>query len=124
MNNKLIGFKGKSVPTAMVVVSDGDVIKNQFNRSQGYPLPLGYDQDTRQTFGNKDFILNILNYFCDDSGLLYTRTREVQLRLLDKTKVEKQKIYWQLTNIFLPIILVVGFGIVQGIIRKRKFTRI
>ncbi len=124
MNNKLIGFKGKSIPTAMVVVSDGDVIKNQFNRSQGYPLPLGYDQDTRQTFGNKDFVLNILNYLCDDSGLLYTRTREVQLRLLDKTKVEKQKIYWQLTNIFLPIILVIGFGIVQGIIRKRKFTRI
>ncbi|HNY08185.1 MAG TPA: gliding motility-associated ABC transporter substrate-binding protein GldG, partial [Bacteroidales bacterium] len=90
MNNKLIGFKGKSIPTAMVVVSDGDVIKNQFNRSQGYPLPLGYDQDTRQTFGNKDFVLNILNYLCDDSGLLYTRTREVQLRLLDKTKVEKQ----------------------------------
>jgi len=123
MSNNLIGFKGKSVPTAMVVVSDGDVIKNQFHRTQGNPLPLGYDQDTRQTFGNKDFILNIINYLCDDSGLLSTRTREVQLRLLDKTKIEKQKIYWQLVNIFLPILLVISFGFVQSIIRKRKYTR-
>lgn len=112
----------KSVNTQMIVVSDGDLIKNQLHNSQGYPLPLGYDQFTSQTFGNKDFILNAMNYLTDGKGLIALRNRELKLRLLDKAKTNEDRVYWQIFNSLLPIILVVVFGIVLVTLRRRKYT--
>jgi ABC-2 type transport system permease protein len=120
-NNDLGFLEKSSKPSKMVVVTDGDMIKNQFQVQQGYPLPLGYDQWTRQTFGNKDFILNVMNYLCDDSGLISVRSRELKLRLLDKTRISKQALYWQLLNMLLPILLITGFGIGKYLLRKKKY---
>jgi len=121
--NRSLGYKAKSKPTKMIVMTDGDMVKNQFHYSQGYPLPLGFDQYTRQTFGNKDLAMNAINYLCDDSGLISVRSRELKLRLLDATKVEKQRLLWQLINLLLPILLITGFGITKFQLRKRSFAR-
>jgi ABC-2 type transport system permease protein len=107
----------------MIVVGDGDIIKNQFQLSQGYALPLGYDQYTRQTFGNKDFLLNAMNYLCDESGLISVRSRELTLRMLDTTKVENQRLFWQIVNVLLPIILILIFSFIKLRIRARKYSR-
>jgi ABC-2 type transport system permease protein len=121
-SSKDIGFLKESEPTAMIVVSDGDIIKNQLHYSKGYPLPLGYDQYTGETFGNKDFIMNALDYLTDDSGLIAIRSRELKLRLLDTTRVNSQKLMWQVVNTMLPVLLVILFGVVQYFYRKRKYT--
>jgi ABC-2 type transport system permease protein len=121
-NSKGIGFLAKSKPTKMVVVSDGDVIKNQLHYSKGYPMPLGYDQYTGQSFGNKDFIMNALDYMLDESGLITIRSRELKLRMLDMTKVNNHKIFWQAFNIFFPVLLVLIYGFIQHYFRKRKYT--
>jgi len=120
--NRDIGFIAKSEPTRMIVVSDGDIIKNQLHFSQGYPMPLGYDQYTGESFGNKDFILNALDYLIDESGLISIRSRELKLRLLDMTRVNNQKLFWQAFNIIFPVLLVLVFGFVRQYLRKRKFT--
>ena len=106
----------------MIIISDGDVIRNQLHYSQGYPLPLGYDQYTGETFGNKDLILNALDYLTDTSGLIAIRSRELKLRLLDMTRVNEHKLFWQLFNVLLPILLVMLFGVAQFVIRKRKYA--
>lgn len=122
--NKDIQFLPKSrKPSKMIVVGDGDIIKNQFHFSQGYALPLGYDQYTRQTFGNRDFLLNAINYLCDDSGLITVRSRELKLRMLDSTKVESQRLFWQIFNIILPLILILIFSFIKLRIRARKYSR-
>jgi len=113
-----LGYRNKSNPTKMIVIADGDVVKNQFEVSQGYPLPLGYDQWTRQTFGNKDFVMNAINYLCDDSGLITVRSRELKLRMLDSAKVTSNRLFWQLLNILLPVVLVLVFGLIKFRIRK------
>ena len=118
-----IGFISKSKLTSMIVVSDGDMIKSQFHYSKGYPMPLGYDQYTGQMFGNKEFILNCMNYLCDDSGLITVRSRELKLRMLDKTKIENSKIKWQLINIVFPILIVIIFGFLMAFLRKRRYTK-
>jgi len=121
--NQELGFREKSKPTRMVVIADGDIARNQFHITQKYPLPLGFDQYTGQTFGNKDLLLNIMNYLCDDSGSISVRSRELQLRLLDSTKVTSQRTLWQILNIVLPILLVISFGLVKFYLRKRKYAR-
>lgn len=120
--DKNIGFVAKSRPTRMIVVADGDVIKNQVHFSQGYPLPLGYDQYTGETFGNKDFILNALDYLVDESGLISIRSRELKLRLLDMTRVNAQKVFWQTFNLLLPVVLVLIYGLIRFVLRKRKYA--
>lgn len=117
-----IQFKEKSPQTKMIVVADGDIIKNVVQRSTGRAYPLGYDIYSKQTFGNKNFILNAVNYLCDDSGLLEVRSRELKLRMMDRKKVLDEKFKWQATNTALPILLILLFGITQAVLRKRKFN--
>lgn len=125
-NSPEVRFIGKSSKTAMIVVADGDVIKNQLQPGEvrPTPLPLGYDRYTGQQFGNKDFILNALNYLCDDSGLLSVRSREVKLRSLDASIVEAERLKWQLVNIIVPVLLVLVFAFVQGYLRRKRYTGI
>jgi len=122
MSSRDIGFVPRSEPTRMIMVSDGDVIRNQLHFSEGYPLPLGYDQFTQESFGNKDFILNAMDYLMDESGLISIRSRELKLRLLDMTRVNNNKFFWQVFNIIFPVLLVLIFGFIQNYLRKKKYT--
>lgn len=123
-NNRDLGFLPQSIkPGKMIIVGDGDIIKNQFHYSKGYALPLGFDQYTRQTFGNKDFILNAVNYLCDDSELISVRSRELKLRLLDATRIANQRAFWQLFNLILPLVIIILFGVIKTRLRKKHFSR-
>jgi len=122
-NSPEIGFMAKGRQNQMIVVADGDIIRNQLQRKSGLPLPLGYDQDTRQMFGNKDFVLNAMNYLVDDSKLVSIRSREVKMRLLDRKRAEAERLRWQTLNILLPVVLVLALGLLKRYLRKRKYAR-
>ena len=117
-------FRERGENTRMIVVADGDIIRNDVTVSQGAPepLPLGYDRYSGQTFGNREFILNSLNYLMDDSGLMELRTRELQLRLLDRARVRAELTMWQVINLTLPLALVLFFGLLYNGLRKRRFA--
>jgi ABC-2 type transport system permease protein len=111
----------ESKPTKMIVISDGDILKNQVG-SDGSPYPLGYDHYTQQTYGNKNLLLNIADYMTDDSGLIALRTKEIRIRLLNRARIRNEKMYWQLVNTVAPLILVLICAIFQHYIRKRKYA--
>ncbi|MBO6829238.1 MAG: gliding motility-associated ABC transporter substrate-binding protein GldG [Muricauda sp.] len=104
----------------MIVISDGDVIKNQLRN--GRPLELGYDKWTSSFYGNKEFLVNSTNYLLDNTGLINIRNKKVAIPLLDVKKIAAQKTKWQLANIGLPVVLTLLFGVFFGYYRKRKFT--
>lgn len=126
-NGEPLKLKTKVEDGQMVVIGDGDIGINQLNvvnpnLPKRQPLPLGYDQYTGQQYGNKDFLLNVMDYLLDESGLISIRSRELKLRLLDYTKLEKGRLKWQLLNSVLPVLLVVLYGVVYSFIRKRKYA--
>ncbi|MDF0708373.1 gliding motility-associated ABC transporter substrate-binding protein GldG [Flagellimonas okinawensis] len=104
----------------MIVISDGDVIKNQLRN--GRPLELGYDKWTNSFYGNKEFLVNSTNYLLDNTGLINIRNKKVSIPLLDVKKITEQKTKWQLVNIGFPVVLTLLFGLFFGYYRKRKFT--
>jgi len=104
----------------MIVISDGDVIKNQLRN--GRPLELGYDKWTSNFYGNKEFLVNSTNYLLDNTGLINIRNKKVTIPLLDVKKIAEQKTKWQLVNIGFPVVLTLLFGLFFGYYRKRKFT--
>ncbi|HZJ19660.1 MAG TPA: gliding motility-associated ABC transporter substrate-binding protein GldG, partial [Pricia sp.] len=109
--------KGKS--NKMLVVSDGDIIKNQVRN--GRPLERGYDKWTNNYYGNKEFLINAVNYLLDDSGLINIRNKKVVVPFLDAQKIAAQKTKWQLVNIGLPLVLTLVFGLGFAYFRRRKY---
>ncbi|GGD26263.1 gliding motility-associated ABC transporter substrate-binding protein GldG [Flavobacterium orientale] len=119
---KTDGYKETGTATKMIVVSDGDVIKNQLDKNY-QPLELGYDKWTNTYYGNKEFILNSVNFLLDDSGLINIRSKEVNLPLLDKEKVYDNYSLAQWITIGVPITIVVFFGLLFIYIRKRIYGK-
>lgn len=115
-----IAYKDFSDSTAMIVVSDGDIARNDFKN--GSPLPLGYDVYTRQMYGNKEFLLNCVNYLCGDADLIPLRSREVIMRKLDTAKIERERTFWQVVNVAVPVVLVLLFGGIFVLVRRKCYT--
>ncbi len=113
---------GQSKPTKMMFFSDGDLFSNQV-ATDGSPYPLGFDQYTRQTYGNKTLLLNIADYMTDDSGLIALRSKEIKLRLLDRARLRTEKVYWQIINMALPLAMVLIFAIFQHYVRRYRYAR-
>ncbi len=118
-------IKTESKPTKMVIIADGDLIRNdiQGKGENMNVLPLGYDRYMNQQFGNKEFLLNAVNYLTDDDGWMALRSREIKLRLLNKPAIIGQRTFWQIANITLPLLLLGLFGLAFNFIRKRKYTK-
>ena len=112
----------KSKYTKMIVFSDGDIFKNEVSEKDNSTFPLGFDRFTQQSFGNKTFLLNAVDYLTDDAGLIDLRSKEIKLRLLDKGKIIADKTFWQLINTLIPLLMLILFGIFQHIYRKRKYA--
>lgn len=116
-------FRRESAATRMIVISDGDIIRQQFrqNGDQREPLPLGYDRYTRQTFGNKEFLLNAINYLCGFDELMESRSKEFKLRMLNRAKITEQRTTWQMLNVVVPVLIIVAFGFIFNALRKRRY---
>ncbi|QNM86016.1 gliding motility-associated ABC transporter substrate-binding protein GldG [Polaribacter pectinis] len=113
-------FKENAINNKMIVIADGDVGKNQILKEQ--PFDLSRDKWTNEQFGNKDFLLNSVDYLLDDVGLMNLRNKSLQIRMLDKQKAFKERTYWQFLNVVLPLILLFIFGFVFNYLRKRKYS--
>ncbi|MGL2966276.1 gliding motility-associated ABC transporter substrate-binding protein GldG [Flavobacterium sp. XGLA_31] len=115
-------FKPKGKDNKMIVISDGDVIKNQLDKNF-QPLELGYDKWTNNLYANKEFMMNCVNYLLDDNGLINIRSKEVDLPILDKEKVHAEYTYSQVITVAVPIVLLLLFGALFTILRKRKYSK-
>ena len=117
----LTQHQDKGPQNKMIVIGDGDLIKNQMRN--GRPLELGYDKWTNNFYGNKEFLINCFNYMLEDSGLINIRAKEINIPLLDQEKIALQKTKWQLINIGLPLLATLLFGLIFNVLRKRKYAR-
>lgn len=116
-------YKGEAdTATSMIVISDGDIMENDYSRTEG-PMEMGYWRFTQTRFANKEFILNCIEYLTDNSGLLEARSKEVVLRKLDGKRVTKEKTTWRIVNIAIPVLLVLIFASAYIFFRKRRYEK-
>ncbi len=118
---KLSNELTKSIATKMIVIADGDVIKNEVIRNK--PQELGFEFLTKRKFGNKEFLENAINYLLNDDGLINIRTKEVKLAFLDSNKIESEKTKWQTINIVVPLFVLLVFGLLFQYIRRKRYSR-
>ena len=106
----------------MIVIGDGDLIRNTIS-GNGEIFPLGFDRNTKRMFDNKKFFVNCVDYLFDQGGLIEVRTKEFEIRPLNKTKVKEEETYWKTVNMVAPVIAIVIFGLINGFIRRRKYVK-
>ena len=120
--NQKLNFVSQSKKTQMIVVSDGDLIRNSVSNN-GDIYPLGYDRFIKYTYlGNKKFIMNSIHFLCDETGLTQLKAKEIKLRLLDKEKIKNNKTFIQLINILLPLIILLIFAFIFTKMKKKKYA--
>ncbi|MBP6397486.1 MAG: gliding motility-associated ABC transporter substrate-binding protein GldG [Saprospiraceae bacterium] len=117
-------FVEESVPTAQVVFSDVDFMQNLLNTRTNETEEIGFNKwEIKYYKGNKDLILNTIEYLLDEGGVLSARSKELKLRLLDKVKAKKEKTKWQLINIVLPLLFLALSGLIYNYWRRKKYTQ-
>jgi ABC-2 type transport system permease protein len=122
----VIAYKESSVPTAMMVIADGDVVRNAVMETPQGPVPqaLGFDRYAKRViYDNKEFLLNAMNYLLDDKALISVRSRTIKLRKLDDSVVAANRTRIQIENAALPIFVLLIIGGVQVYVRKKKWTK-
>ena len=112
-----------SRPTKMIVVSDGDIIKNDFDSQHKMPLELGFDRWTSKYYDNKAFLQNAMNYLLDDTEFLTLRNKKVQLAFLDKEKMAESARAWQIKVFLYPLLVLVIVMLLLGYFYRKKNKR-
>lgn len=113
----------EGIPAKVIVVGDGDFIRNETDLENGNPLPMGVDPYTKNTYANEAFLLNALDYMTDEADLMLARNKEIQIRPLDRARVKEQGELWKWVNMGLPLLLVILFGVFKTIVRKKKYGK-
>ncbi len=114
-------FRPDGLNSKVVVIADGDLIRNELDLESGNPLPLGVDPYSREHYANEVLIMNLMEYLMDDSGLIQARSKEVRIRPLDKARVKQERTMWQAINIGAPLVLLIIFGLVKMFVRRSKY---
>jgi ABC-2 type transport system permease protein len=114
--------------TKMIVISDGDFIRNEIRTlgAKQQPYPLGYDKyypEIQSYQGNTQFFMNCINYLCADDSFISLRMREIKLRTLNPTLVKQKMTFWMYMNSIIPVLIIIAFGLAVIIFRKIKYKK-
>ena len=86
----------KSPETRIIVVGDGDFMKDDFAGNRA----------------NLTFFVNIVDYLADDAGLITIRSKNVAMPPLDQVSDGVKRVL-KYGNLVLPPLLVIGYGLVR-----------
>jgi gliding-associated putative ABC transporter substrate-binding component GldG len=116
------GFLAKGIANSkQVILSDADILTNQVDVKRG-PLPMGMIPYEEYQFANHDFFVNTIAYLNEPIGLLDSRRKVQILRLLNRQKVEENRILVQIVLVLGPLLVLGLFYLIWTGYRKRQFA--
>lgn len=115
-------FKESGSVGKVIVAGTGSIFQSDLNPTDGNPLPLGQDPFSTVQYANRQLLLNSISYLVEPEGIIATRTKQFQIRPLNKVKVQNEKTKWQVINILVPVVLFSILGMVWISVKKRTFS--
>ncbi|MCH7399888.1 gliding motility-associated ABC transporter substrate-binding protein GldG [Belliella sp. DSM 107340] len=89
----------------VLVAGTGGLFESSIDPRSGEPLPLGIDPFSDVQYANRLLLQNMIAYLVEPDGIISTRTKQYQIRPLNKVKVSQEKVKWQVINVVLPVVL-------------------
>jgi gliding-associated putative ABC transporter substrate-binding component GldG len=133
-------YKTKSdIEGKVLVVGNGNFIFNHYD-SMPNPRGMGYvyvpnqyndlkmDPELVQRgvpfyTGNQEFFQNIVDYMMGDNSVLDVRSRQIEMKKIDKEKIKLFAGYYKFLNVLLPIGIILIFAFIIHLIRKKRFAK-
>jgi gliding-associated putative ABC transporter substrate-binding component GldG len=122
----------------VVLIGNGSWLKNSYDSIQGKNgkfmyKPIGindlkYDPKLAEMnvpliFGNQEFLQNLVDYMMGENSIIDIRSKQIDLRPINKQKVQKQAGLIRIVNVLAPVISIILLGFVFYYIRKRKYAQ-
>ena len=139
MNNVELGFIKKSTKKGKIfVVGNGRFISNRFGtgiQSDRYGRlvsapnrdletnPDAYNLQMNIKIGNADFFQNVVDYMMGENYMLDIRSKHIDVREIDKDKVNRDASYYKWINILIPISVILLMGISISAYRRYRYTK-
>jgi gliding-associated putative ABC transporter substrate-binding component GldG len=123
----------------VMLVGNGSWLRNSYDSIQGKdgkfmyrakPInDLKYDPKLAEMnvpliFGNQEFLQNLVDYMMGENSIIDIRSKQIDLRPIDKEKVKKKAGMLRILNILLPVSLILILGSSFYYFRKRKYAKL
>lgn len=74
-------------------------------------------------YGNQEFFQNIVDYMMGDNSVLDIRSRQIDIKEIDKEKVTKFAGFYKTMNMLLPLGIIILLSVLMNFIRTRRYAR-
>ena len=138
--SKEAGYLEESQKEAKIlVVGNGNFIRNSYDsildpkKLDSYiyrPIPINelkVDAELAQRrmpiiFGNQEFFQNLVDYMMGDNSVLDIRSRQIDIKEIDKEKIKEASLFYKSINMLLPLLLILALAFIMNWIRLRRYT--
>ncbi len=141
VNNPNSKYKAKSTKEGKVIlVGNGQFIANKYDSVQNpntgeYAYFPNEINDLRMDpelakrriplfFGNQEFFQNLVDYMMGDNSVLDIRSRQIDIKEIDKEKIKLHAGFYKVINTILPMALVMLLAILWNFFRKKRYIRV
>ncbi|MAO32951.1 MAG: hypothetical protein CL824_05535 [Crocinitomicaceae bacterium] len=73
--------------------------------------------------GNQVFLQNLVDYMMGDQSIIDLRSRQIEVRPIDKEKVMTKGSLLRIVNVIIPIAIILLMGLIMYFIRKMKYSK-
>lgn len=130
LSEKNQDFKDQSVSTSMMVIGDGDFLRNEIfytvQNGKYVPKPVNVNFDpflsNEMIYGNTTFLHNVIDQMTGNEYLIPLRSRITPARFLNKDEIFYNESKWIAINLLVPFIFVILIGVIQWFIRRKRYV--
>ena len=72
-------------------------------------------------FGNQEFFQNLVDYIMGDNSVLDIRSRQIDIKEIDKEKININAGFYKVINMIVPIAIILLLSLIWNILRKKKY---
>ena len=126
--------------TKILVVGNGSFIRNSYDsildpkKINSYlyrPIAINelkVDAELAQrripiVFGNQELFQNMVDYMMGDNSVLDIRSRQIDIKEIDKEKIKSASLFYKSINMLTPLLVILALAFVMNWIRLRRYTR-
>ena len=137
-NNPDSKYKSKSSKEGkVIVVGNGQFIANKYDsiqkpNSEEFAYFPNEINDLRMEpelakrriplfFGNQEFFQNLVDYIMGDNSVLDIRSRQIDIKEIDKEKININAGFYKVINMIVPISIILLLSLIWNILRKKKY---
>jgi gliding-associated putative ABC transporter substrate-binding component GldG len=126
--------------TKILVVGNGSFIRNSYDsildpkKINSYlyrPIAINelkVDAELAQrripiVFGNQELFQNMVDYMMGDNSVLDIRSRQIDIKEIDKEKIKSASLFYKSINMLTPLLVILALAFLMNWIRLRRYTR-